>query len=357
MQERVKALALGEEVEKPMNVHRWRHLEGADPAAHELLLQTQALQRRLIAMTEANVEKGMQLQEHASLIAELQGQLAARPGQEAILQLSAAQAKVASQAKQVKALTAELRMLGGRMPDSRMIAQAGSACAGSAASTASADPFAVSSQPGSSKVEQRQTASAAASGSANAELAGSNTAAWRIRAGADGHTNTAADVMDLTDDTEEQLQPAVADPQAVPDTAESGGEQAVNANLAVHTHSEDVGAESASEEAVNAGGSGPVGSDNAGHASAAADAETIQPREAPVRQAADAAVASSPQAEQATTEGAVQPESTTGITGTGAVDRSYQAPDNEYAGGSLAAPATSAAYHEAGIEASNKRQP
>lgn len=51
-QERMKALALGEEVEKPMNVHRWRHLEGADPAAHELLLQTQALQRRLIAMTE-----------------------------------------------------------------------------------------------------------------------------------------------------------------------------------------------------------------------------------------------------------------------------------------------------------------
>ena len=35
-----------------MNVHRWRHLEGADPAAHELLLQTQALQRRLVAQTE-----------------------------------------------------------------------------------------------------------------------------------------------------------------------------------------------------------------------------------------------------------------------------------------------------------------
>lgn len=51
-QERMKALALGEEVEKPMNVHRWRHLEGTDPAAHELLLQTQALQRRLIAQTE-----------------------------------------------------------------------------------------------------------------------------------------------------------------------------------------------------------------------------------------------------------------------------------------------------------------
>ena len=51
-QERMKAAALGQEMEKPMNVHRWRHLEGADPAAHELLLQTQALQRRLIAQTE-----------------------------------------------------------------------------------------------------------------------------------------------------------------------------------------------------------------------------------------------------------------------------------------------------------------
>lgn len=37
-----------------MNVHRWRHLEGSDPAAHELLLQVQALQRRLIAVTEAS---------------------------------------------------------------------------------------------------------------------------------------------------------------------------------------------------------------------------------------------------------------------------------------------------------------
>jgi hypothetical protein len=40
---------------------------------------------------QANVEKGMQLQERAALIADLQQQLRARPGQEALSQLSAAQ--------------------------------------------------------------------------------------------------------------------------------------------------------------------------------------------------------------------------------------------------------------------------
>ena len=43
------------------------------------------------AALQANVEKGMQLEEQAALIGELQAQLASRPGQEALGQLSAAQ--------------------------------------------------------------------------------------------------------------------------------------------------------------------------------------------------------------------------------------------------------------------------
>lgn len=45
----------------------------------------------LLDLLQANMEKGMQLQERAALIADLQRQLAARPGQEAMSQLSAAQ--------------------------------------------------------------------------------------------------------------------------------------------------------------------------------------------------------------------------------------------------------------------------
>merc|ERR1719343_1657206 len=35
LQERTKVKALSEELENPMNVHRWRKLEGADPKKHE----------------------------------------------------------------------------------------------------------------------------------------------------------------------------------------------------------------------------------------------------------------------------------------------------------------------------------
>mmetsp|Transcript_5920 Transcript_5920/g.16916 ORF Transcript_5920/g.16916 Transcript_5920/m.16916 type:complete len:317 (-) Transcript_5920:2397-3347(-) len=108
--ERGKARALAEEVERPLNVHRWRHLEGSDPAAHEMLLQIQCLQRRLIAVTEAGVEKGLQIQERDAELAQLRQQLATRPGPELLQQLCHAQADVASKSKQVKALTAELQM-------------------------------------------------------------------------------------------------------------------------------------------------------------------------------------------------------------------------------------------------------
>jgi hypothetical protein len=41
--------ALSEELENPMNVHRWRKLEGSDPATYEMIQKIQTLQKRLIA--------------------------------------------------------------------------------------------------------------------------------------------------------------------------------------------------------------------------------------------------------------------------------------------------------------------
>ena len=37
LQEKTKVTALSEELENPMNVHRWRKLEGSDPATFELI--------------------------------------------------------------------------------------------------------------------------------------------------------------------------------------------------------------------------------------------------------------------------------------------------------------------------------
>lgn len=49
MKERQRCRALEEEIETPMNVHRWRKLEGSDPDTFELVQKVQALQKRLIA--------------------------------------------------------------------------------------------------------------------------------------------------------------------------------------------------------------------------------------------------------------------------------------------------------------------
>ena len=52
LRERTKCRALSEELENPLNIHRWRKLEGSDPATYELIQKVQALQKRLIEKTE-----------------------------------------------------------------------------------------------------------------------------------------------------------------------------------------------------------------------------------------------------------------------------------------------------------------
>lgn len=44
--------ALSEELENPMNVHRWRKLEGSDPSTFEMIHKIHTLQKRLITKTE-----------------------------------------------------------------------------------------------------------------------------------------------------------------------------------------------------------------------------------------------------------------------------------------------------------------
>lgn len=52
VKEKVKVKALSEELENPLNVHRWRKLEGSDPTAFELIQKIELLQKRLIKKSE-----------------------------------------------------------------------------------------------------------------------------------------------------------------------------------------------------------------------------------------------------------------------------------------------------------------
>jgi len=111
LQERTKVKALSEELENPMNVHRWRKLEGSDPKRYELIQKIQTLQKRLIAKTEAVVEKDLLLSEKEQLYVELKNLLARQPGPEVAEQLSRYQHTLKEKTRQMKAMAAELNML------------------------------------------------------------------------------------------------------------------------------------------------------------------------------------------------------------------------------------------------------
>ena len=110
LQERIKVKALSEELENPMNIHRWRKLEGSDPKAFEMLQKIQTLQKRLITKTEEVVEKDLLIQEKEKLYIELKNILARQPGPEIVEDLTRSQQQLKEKQRQMKAMASELNM-------------------------------------------------------------------------------------------------------------------------------------------------------------------------------------------------------------------------------------------------------
>lgn len=107
-QKRVKALS--EELENPMNVHRWRKLEGTDPTQYEMILKIQTLQKRLIRKQEEVMEKDLVIKEKQKLYAELKEILKRQPGPEIAEQLNVYQKTVRKKNLQMKTMAGELNM-------------------------------------------------------------------------------------------------------------------------------------------------------------------------------------------------------------------------------------------------------
>ena len=102
--------ALSEELENPLNVHRWRKLEGSDPSTFEMIQKIQTLQKRLISKTEEVVEKDLLIQEKEKLYMELKAILARQPGPEVAEQVSMYQQNLREKTRQLKAMASELNM-------------------------------------------------------------------------------------------------------------------------------------------------------------------------------------------------------------------------------------------------------
>lgn len=110
LKERTRCRALEEELETPLNVHRWRKLQGTDPAMYEKIQKIQTLQKRLISKTEEVVEKELMLQDSEREYVELKQVLARQPGPEVSEQLQIYQQTLKDKTKQLKSMASELNM-------------------------------------------------------------------------------------------------------------------------------------------------------------------------------------------------------------------------------------------------------
>ncbi len=91
-----------------MNVHRWRKLEGSDPATYELVQKIHILQKRLIEKSEEVVDKDLLLHRKEQLYKELKAILARQPGPEVLEQLGVYQLSLVERERQMDAMSSEL---------------------------------------------------------------------------------------------------------------------------------------------------------------------------------------------------------------------------------------------------------
>jgi len=117
LQERTKVKALSEELENPLNVHRWRKLEGSDPVMYEMMQKVKTLQKRLISKTEEAVEKDLAIHEKEKLYLEMKNLLEKQPGPEIVEEVSKQQSSLKERTKQMKAMAAELNMYHAQLSD------------------------------------------------------------------------------------------------------------------------------------------------------------------------------------------------------------------------------------------------
>ncbi|CAK4857822.1 unnamed protein product [Aphanomyces euteiches] len=110
LQERTKIKALSEELDHPLNVHRWRKLEGSDPKRLDMIRKIHSLQKKLIKKCEEACMKDLLIVEKEKLYVELKNVLARQPGPEVAEQLLVYQENLKKKQAQMKNMENELDM-------------------------------------------------------------------------------------------------------------------------------------------------------------------------------------------------------------------------------------------------------
>merc|ERR1719335_691400 len=107
--EQIRVTALNVELGNPMNVHRWRKLEGTDPQTIHMLKKVKTLQKKLIMKTEEVLERDALIAEKEKLYVHLKGILARQPGPDVAEQLALYADNLKDKTAQMKHMQSELK--------------------------------------------------------------------------------------------------------------------------------------------------------------------------------------------------------------------------------------------------------
>ncbi|XP_057669299.1 cilia- and flagella-associated protein 58-like [Diorhabda carinulata] len=107
---RLKCKALEQEVQNPLNIHRWRKLAGSDPEVLDLLQKIQILQKRLLQQGSVAIERERQLKQVERLYLNLRKVVARQPGPAIQEELSKTQRALKFRGNKLKCMVSELNM-------------------------------------------------------------------------------------------------------------------------------------------------------------------------------------------------------------------------------------------------------
>jgi len=110
LKEKTRSRALMDELEIPMNVHRWRILESSDPKRYDKILQIHTLQKQLVEMSDKMIQNDLLIQEKEKVYVELKNVIARHPGPEIEEQILLYQQTLKDKQKQLLAMNNELDM-------------------------------------------------------------------------------------------------------------------------------------------------------------------------------------------------------------------------------------------------------
>ena len=107
---KVKSRALYDELDLPMNIHRWRLLESSDPERYQLICRIQELQKQLIERADAVTVTEEHIKAQEKIYLELKTVISRQPGPEVEEQILVYQQTLKDKVKQQRAMEEELEM-------------------------------------------------------------------------------------------------------------------------------------------------------------------------------------------------------------------------------------------------------